>query len=64
VIGGEQVYRSFLPEIERWIVTEIPLRVEDADTFMPNDFLQGFEASTSLQLEENLKVSFYQRVRR
>ena len=24
VIGGEQVYRAFLPYIEKWIVTEVP----------------------------------------
>lgn len=63
VIGGEQVYRAFLPEIDRWIVTEIPLTVEDADTFMPTDYLHGFEPSTSLQLEDNLRVTFYERVR-
>src|SRR5437773_10201588 len=28
VIGGAQVYESFLPQIERWIVTEVPLAVE------------------------------------
>src|SRR2546429_4467900 len=33
VIGGAQVYESFLPHIERWIVTEVPLAVEGADTF-------------------------------
>src|SRR3954468_20840973 len=43
VIGGEQVYRTFAGEIERWVVTEIPLAVEDADTFMPDDFLRGFK---------------------
>jgi dihydrofolate reductase len=61
IIGGEQVYRSFLPHIDRWIVTEIPLSVEDADTFMPDDYLQGFKPSASEQLEENLKVTFYER---
>ena len=35
VIGGEQVYRSFLPHIEKWIVTEVPLTVADADAFVP-----------------------------
>src|SRR6266511_791687 len=33
VMGGAQVYESFLPHIERWIVTEVPLAVEGADTF-------------------------------
>jgi dihydrofolate reductase len=60
IIGGEQVYRTFLDEIEKWIVTEIPLAVEDADTFMPQDYLQGFKPYDSQQLEENLKVTFYE----
>src|SRR4030081_3018077 len=28
VIGGAQVYQAFLPHIDRWIVTEVPLAVE------------------------------------
>ena len=60
IIGGEQVYRTFLDEIEKWIVTEIPLTVEDADTFMPQDYLRGFKPDDSRQLEENLKVTFYE----
>jgi dihydrofolate reductase len=61
IIGGRQVYTTFLDEIDRWIVTEIPLVVEDADTFMPEDYLQGFKPYDSRQLEENLKVTFYER---
>ena len=61
IIGGEQVYRTFLGEIERWVVTQIPLTVEDADTFMPKDYLQGFRPFDSRQLEENLEVKFYER---
>lgn len=61
IIGGEQVYRTFLDEIERWIVTEIPLAVADADTFMPKDYLQGFRPFDTRELEENLKVTFYER---
>jgi dihydrofolate reductase len=60
IIGGEQVYRTFLDEIEKWIVTEIPLTVEDADTFMPQDYLRRFKPYDSQQLEENLKVTFYE----
>ena len=61
IIGGQQVYRTFQDEIDRWIVTEIPLKVSDADTFMPEDFLQGFVPSDSTQLEDGLKVTIYQR---
>jgi dihydrofolate reductase len=61
IIGGLQVYQTFLGEIDKWIVTEIPLMVEDADTFMPEDYLHGFKPYDSRQLEENLKVTFYER---
>lgn len=61
IIGGQQIYRAFSGEIDKWIVTEIPLVVEDADTFMPEDFLQGFKPYDSRQLEENLNVTFYER---
>lgn len=61
IIGGEQIYRTFLTDIERWLVTEIPQTVEDADTFMPADYLQGFTLASTLELEENLRVSLYER---
>ncbi len=63
IIGGCQIYRAFLPEIDKWIVTEVPLAVEDADTFMPEDYLKGFKAYESQELEENLLVKFYERAR-
>ena len=62
VIGGAQVYESFRPHIERWIVTEVPLAVEGADTFMPANFLDGFEMYELRQLDEGLRVKFYERV--
>jgi dihydrofolate reductase len=61
IIGGAQIFRAFQNDIDRWIVTEVPLSVEGADTFMPDDYLQGFKATDSLSLEENLKVIFYER---
>jgi dihydrofolate reductase len=61
VIGGARVYESFLADIDRWVVTEVPLTVEGADAFMPAGFLEGFAAYDSRQLEEGLKVTFYER---
>jgi dihydrofolate reductase len=61
IIGGEQIYRTFRDEIERWIVTEVPLHVEDADTFMPDDFLLGFKPYDARELEADLNVTFYER---
>jgi dihydrofolate reductase len=61
VIGGEQVYRSFLPHIERWIVTEVPLTVEDADAFVPEGYLEGFRRTGSKTIDQDLTVSFHSR---
>ncbi len=60
VIGGEQVYRSFLPHIQKWIVTEVPLTIAGADAFVPENYLEGFRSTDSRELEENLTVRFYE----
>jgi dihydrofolate reductase len=61
VIGGATIYEAFLPHIEQWIVTEVPLVVEGADAFMPVDFLDGFKDVGSRQLDNELVVKFYVR---
>ena len=63
IIGGAEVFQTFRDEIEKWIVTEVPLEVEGADVFMPEDFLRGFKPWDELRLEENLKVTFYERAK-
>ena len=59
IIGGAQTYENFAGAIERWIVTEVPEMVEDADTFMPKDFLDGFDLKETIELEDDLRVKFY-----
>ena len=61
VIGGARVYESFLADIDRWVVTEVPVAVEGADAFMPEGFLRGFTSTDTRQLEDDLKVTFYER---
>ncbi|HEX3082991.1 MAG TPA: dihydrofolate reductase [Pyrinomonadaceae bacterium] len=61
VIGGAQTYEAFLPHIDQWIVTEIPLAVENADTFVPSNLLDGFELYEVRQLDQELRVKFYER---
>ena len=61
VIGGARVYESFLPYIEKWIVTEVPLIVDGADTFVPDDYLNGFVVADSQKLDEDLTVTSYVR---
>ena len=61
VIGGAQIYRAFLPHIEKWIITEVPLTVSGADAFMPEGYLEGFKEMDSRTLEDDLIVKFYER---
>ena len=61
VIGGAKTYENFADSIEKWFVTEIPERIEDADTFMPRDFLDNFELRETVELEDNLKVKVYEK---
>jgi dihydrofolate reductase len=61
IIGGAKTYESFADLIEKWIVTEIPETVENADAFMPETFLDGFELSNAEEISENLKVKTFLR---
>jgi len=61
VIGGAEIYGAFLPYIEKWIVTEVPLTVAGADAFMPRNYLDGFTLSESRQIDQDLRVSVYVR---
>ena|SRR5687768_1277295 len=61
IIGGSQTFETFADEIEKWYVTEVPIDVKDADTFMPRDFLDGFRLSDEVDLGEDLRVKVFQR---
>jgi dihydrofolate reductase len=62
IIGGAQTYKNFAGAIEKWIVTEIPESVENADAFMPEDFLDGFKLDETGILDGGLKVKFYEKI--
>jgi len=61
VMGGAQIYREFMPYIEKWIVTEVPLTVKGADVFMPEGYLKGFKCVDKKKLDDDLVVKFYTR---
>ena len=61
IIGGAKTYENFADAIDKWIVTEIPETVEDADVFMPRDFLEGFDESERNELGEGLMVRTFRR---
>lgn len=62
IIGGAKTYENFAGAIDRWIVTEIPETIEDADTFMPKDFLSNFQLTKTQKLETKLAVKFYDKM--
>jgi dihydrofolate reductase len=59
VIGGAKTFENFADAIEKWIVTEVPVSIEDADVFMPQDFLSGFELRETKELGDGLLVKFF-----
>ncbi len=59
IIGGAQTYAEFAGAIQQWIVTEVPDTVEDADTFMPENFLDNFNLKEIVKLEGDLRVKTY-----
>ena len=62
VIGGAKTYQCFADVLEKWIVTEVPDIVPDADAFLPADFLKDFVLQASQELGGGLKVKFYSRI--
>ena len=62
IIGGAKTYAEFADAIERWIVTEVPAEITDADTFMPENFLDGFEPQETIELENDLRVKIYEKM--
>ena len=61
VIGGAKTYAEFGDAIEKWIITEVPLDIVDADTFMPKNFLDGFDLKETKDLDSGLRVKILHR---
>jgi dihydrofolate reductase len=61
VIGGAQIYQAFLPRIEKWIITEVPLKIDKADTFMPDGYLTNFKETNSQSIGDGLTAKYYER---
>jgi len=61
VIGGSAIYKAFAPHIDAWIVTEIPETVENADVFLPRDYLSGFSETEARELDGGLVVKTFRR---
>jgi dihydrofolate reductase len=59
VIGGAQIYQAFLPHIEKWIITQVPLTISGANAFMPKGYLDGFNKVESKSIEDDLVVEYF-----
>ena len=59
VIGGENIYKEFLPIAHRMIITEVELYIEGGDTFFPEWSINEWQEQNRDQKEENgIKFSF------
>jgi dihydrofolate reductase len=61
IIGGAKTFEAFADAIERWIVTTVPDDVDGADTFMPENFLDGFAIDETKDLGDGLVVKIMHR---
>ena len=61
IIGGAKTYLAFSDVIDKWIVTVVPDEVEGADTFIPLDFLDGFEIEETKDLGDDLHIKILHR---
>ena len=61
IIGRAQVYQAFADVLEKWIVTFVPDVVEDADTFMPQNFLDDFDLEKTQDIGDDLQVKILHR---
>ncbi|MEO6052334.1 MAG: dihydrofolate reductase, partial [Pyrinomonadaceae bacterium] len=61
IIGGAEVFKNFADVIDKWFVTEVPLVIEDADTFMPTNFLDEFEVEETRELGDALHLEILHR---
>jgi dihydrofolate reductase len=61
VIGGSKTFAEFAEYIDKWIVTRIPLEIEDADVFLPDDLFDGFQRTVTRDLGDRLVVETLRR---
>ena len=64
IIGGENIYKEFLPIAHRMIITEVDLYIKDGDTFFPEWNISEWKEQSRDQREENgIKFSFVEYAR-
>ena len=64
IIGGESIYKAFLPLASKLLITEINITVEGADTFFPAWAKQKWTEKSRINSTENgIEYSFVEYLR-
>ena len=63
IIGGSSVYKAFIPHVDYWWITHIPLEPDDCDAFMPEGFREGCQEVYRVELAEGLDAVLYEKNR-
>ena len=59
IIGGENIYKEFIPIAHKMIITEVNLHIEDGDAFFPEWNISEWKEQSRDQKEENgIEFSF------
>ena len=59
IIGGENIYKEFIPIAHKMIITEVNLHIEDGDAFFPDWNISEWKEQSRDQREENgIRFSF------
>ena len=59
IIGGENIYKEFIPIAHKMIITEVNLHIEDGDAFFPEWNISEWKEQSRDQREENgIEFSF------
>lgn len=59
IIGGAKTFETFADAIEKWVVTEIPIAVPDADVCLPQNVFDDFEQDGEEDLGDGLLVKTF-----
>ena len=59
IIGGENIYKEFIPIANKMIITEVNLHIEEGDAFFPDWNISEWKEQSRDQREENgIEFSF------
>jgi dihydrofolate reductase len=61
VIGGAKTYETFADSIDEWIVTRVPVTVEEPFVAMPQAFLDSYSIVSTGDIGDGLTVQVFRR---